>query len=156
MTPAAAPCGAPQDPAGLRLYAVLRGDVQMSEGKSNAQAGHAYCDALLHSLSHPDPDIRTSAASYAALKPGTKICLDGGSIDAMHRLMDDLAAAGIPFIQITDQDHVELPDFDGSPILTAIGIGPHHVKDQPRFLRRLARWTGGKRGRLARKEAAVA
>jgi peptidyl-tRNA hydrolase len=103
----------------------------MSSGKENAQSGHAYVAAVLGSLGTPDGD------AYAALKPGTKICLNGGSLASMEKLMERLADAGIPFHPIIDRDHVELPDFDGSPILTAIGLGPFDRDHTPPLLRKL-------------------
>lgn len=131
----------------MRLYAILRGDLQMSEGKSNAQAGHAYVDALLLSLSHDNPEIRAAGESYAALTPGTKVCLDGGSAERLERLSSILQDAGIPHVRIIDRDHVELPDFDGSPVLTAIGVGPLTRSATPKFLRRLSMWKGGARAK---------
>jgi PTH2 family peptidyl-tRNA hydrolase len=119
----------------------------MSEGKSNAQAGHAYVDALLLSLSQNDPQIRARAEAYAALRPGTKVCLDGGSVAELERLADRLDAAGIPYARIIDRDHVEPPHFDGSPVLTAIGLGPFPKSETPRALRRLSMWRGGARAR---------
>lgn len=120
----------------------------MSEGKANAQAGHAYVDALLNSLHHSDEEFRTQAAAYASLRPGTKICLDGGSIDDFGRLSAALSARGIPHVTITDSGHIEPPDFDGSPVVTAIGIGPIHRKQAPKILKRLPMWTGGSRLRV--------
>lgn len=129
----------------LKLYAILRGDLIMSEGKANAQAGHAYVDALLHSLHHDDHLIQGWARAYAAARPGTKICLDGGSLSDLDRLSQALEAEGLPHIRITDRNHVELPHFDGSPIVTAIGIGPLPRDLRPRALRRLPLWVGGAR-----------
>ena len=117
----------------------------MSEGKANAQAGHAYVDALLYSLNHHDTTVRDRAMAYAGLRPGTKICLDGGSHGDFDRLIAELIARDIPHILITDQGHVELPDFDGSPVVTAIGIGPIPRDARPRALKRLSMWTGGAR-----------
>lgn len=117
----------------------------MSEGKANAQSGHAYVDALLLSLSHNNPDIRAAAERYAALTPGTKICLDGGSLERLEQLSVELELAGIPHVRIIDQGHVEPPQFDGSPVLTAIGVGPVSRSDAPKCLRRLPMWSGGAR-----------
>ncbi|MBW3243240.1 peptidyl-tRNA hydrolase [Epibacterium sp. DP7N7-1] len=117
----------------------------MSEGKSNAQAGHAYVDSLLLSLSHENTDIRAAAERYAALTPGTKICLDGGSLERLEQLSYELDLAGIPHVRIIDQGHVEPPHFDGSPVLTAIGVGPLTRSVAPKCLRRIHMWTGGAR-----------
>lgn len=115
----------------------------MSHGKASAQAGHAYVGTLLRSLNHPSASVRTDARAYAMLEPGTKICLDGGSRDAFLRLLARLEAEAVPHVLIIDRDHVELPDFDGSPVMTAIGIGPLYRNETPPFLRRLPLWTGG-------------
>lgn len=121
----------------------------MSEGKANAQAGHAYVDALLHALDNPHSVARERARAYAGLRPGTKICLDGGSLADFDRLLAELQARGIPHVLIHDEGHVELPDFDGSRMATAIGIGPIYRDERPRCLKRLPMWTGGKRTRAS-------
>jgi len=110
----------------------------MSPGKAHAQTGHAYTDALLHALLHDDPRAR----AYARLRPGTKICLDGGSYADLLRLLDRLAATPLPHISIIDSGHVEPPDFDGRPVLTAIGVGPIRRAEAPGFIKRLPLWTG--------------
>lgn len=115
----------------------------MSDGKAHAQSGHAYTDTLLHALHHDDP----RALAYAALRPGTKVCLNGGSHAEMLHLLYRLAATPLPYVKIIDSGHVELPDFDGSPVLTAIGIGPIRRDEAPPFLKRLPLWTGPTAGR---------
>jgi len=129
------------------MYSVLRGDLIMSEGKANAQAGHAYVGALLSSLNHQSSEVSSRARAYAELCPGTKICLDGGSEPRFLALAERLRVEGIPHTVITDNGHVELPHFDGSPMVTAIGIGPILRDVTPKFLRRLSLWTGGARKR---------
>ena len=120
----------------------------MSEGKANAQAGHAYVDGLLQGLHHTDTLHRDRATAYAGLRPGTKICLDGGSEAAFQQLCARLESEDIPHVLIIDRDHVEAPHFDGGPILTAIGLGPFHRDDAPKFLRKFKLWTGGARNRF--------
>lgn len=117
----------------------------MSEGKSNAQAGHAYVDGLIASAFSRDRKFRSSAKSYARLRPGTKICLDGGSLRTFQQIIARLQAENIPHALITDRDHIELPHFDGSPVVTAIGLGPFRKSEVPRFLRKLPMWKGGAR-----------
>jgi len=108
----------------------------MSAGKAIAQAGHAYTAALIGTLPTPE------GAAYAALTPGTKICLAGGSEDDLWALEERLARDGIPSFPIIDRDHVELPDFDGSPILTALGVGPISRAQAPGALRKLKLFGG--------------
>lgn len=121
----------------------------MSDGKTIAQAGHAYLDAILKVSPSGYPDYQTARESYLALSPGTKITLDGGSEAHMRLLIERLALTGIPHIPIIDEHHVELPDFDGSPVLTAIGIGPLFRRHAPGYLRRLPLWKGPQMSRVA-------
>jgi peptidyl-tRNA hydrolase len=114
----------------------------MSPGKALAQSGHAYTDTLLYALDLADP----SAAIYAQLKPGTKIALDGGTETDLLRLRDRLIEHDIPHALIIDRDHIELPDFDGSPIITAIGIGPISKARAKRVLSKLPLWGTSKGG----------
>lgn len=110
----------------------------MSFGKAAAQAGHAWTD---HLLDHSDDPWNRA---YRQLRPGTKIMLDGGSERGLLRLADSLSACGYPTTLIRDRDHVEPPDFDGSEILTALGVGPFPRGSEPACLRRLPLWRGGR------------
>lgn len=125
-----------------RLYAILRSDITMSSGKAAAQAGHAFVDTLLTGLEQADP----AAQAYAALRPGTKITLWAPlwAFDAIEALA---AAYAIPCARIVDSGHVEPPHFDGSPVPTALGLGPFDQtrpipKDLARAMKRARMWTG--------------
>lgn len=113
----------------------------MSDGKAIAQAGHAFLHSWLSSL-EIRPDI---ARRYADLTPGTKITLV--SKDALHlqETSDRLTEQGIPNFLVIDKDHIEPPDFDGSEVLTALGVGPLTRAEGKRFLRHFNLWTGGPR-----------
>ena len=108
----------------------------MSSGKAIAQAGHAFLGAFLNSIDRY-PDL---AAAYGQLNPGTKITLDGGSGKALERLHDKLIFSGHPCSLIIDKDHIELPDFDGSPVITALGVGPISRADAKKLLGKFALW----------------
>jgi len=114
----------------------------MSSGKAIAQAGHAYLDAMLASLAVKDP----KADAYASLHPGTKITLDGGSEADLLRLRDKLAARGIPHALIVDSGHVEMPDFDGSPTITALGVGPLTRSEARKLLSKWRLWGAPRKG----------
>jgi len=121
----------------------------MSPGKAHAQTGHAFTDALLHALSQNNH----RAHAYARLRPGTKICLNGGSHADLLRLLDRLSETPLTYVSIIDSGHVEAPDFDGSPVLTAIGVGPILRAEAPSFLKRLPLWAGSHN--LARSDRAM-
>ena len=92
----------------------------MSAGKAAAQAGHAFVGAL---SAANGTSLADDAAAYAQESPGTKVVL-GGSLADIERLADRLSRFGIPSYLVIDEGHVAPPDFDGSPIVTALGVGP--------------------------------
>jgi peptidyl-tRNA hydrolase len=104
----------------LRLYAVVRQDLEMTSGKIAAQAGHAYLNAFLKTF-HYTPQI---ALDYQKDGIGTKICLAAKQDLHLLQLQTKLNEAGVASSLITDSGHVMLPKFDGSPIITALGFGP--------------------------------
>ena len=124
------------------MYAILRTDIVMSPGKAAAQAGHAFVDTLLTGLSAGD----IPAQAYAKLRPGTKITL-GAPLRDFDLIELCAQAAGVPVCRIIDSGHVEPPHFDGSPIPTALGVGPFDntrpiPRDLARALDRARLWTG--------------
>lgn len=121
----------------LRLYALCRGDLEMGPGKLASQAGHAFVEAL-HVASHLTPQ---AANEYLSDPPGTKVVLRATSLSALTRAHDEARALGIPCSLITDSGHVLLPAFDGSPVVTALGLGPA-TRDQVRSItKRFQLWT---------------
>ena len=110
----------------------------MSPGKAIAQAGHAYLEAYLDATSTA-PD---AASAYSVLSPGTKIALEGGRPESLHAIFDTCQDMGIPCRLVIDQSHIELPHFDGSPTLTALGVGPIDRATARRLLGRLPLWRG--------------
>jgi PTH2 family peptidyl-tRNA hydrolase len=116
----------------------------MSPGKSMAQAGHAYLEAFRRAMESPEHQKRLS--TYTSDPPGTKICLlsrNGEELQMLHAHALDI---GIPGFLVIDSGHVELPDFTGSPVLTALGIGPV-TREEARDLglNRLPLWPGRSR-----------
>lgn len=92
----------------------------MSPGKLASQAGHAFLDSYLAALT-TDP---ARVASYGAPGAGTKVVASSSSLGELLRARDFALEAGIPYALVTDSGHVCPPHFDGSPIVTALGIGP--------------------------------
>lgn len=108
-----------------------------------AQAGHAYLDAWLLA-NRETPAI---ARAYADLRPGTKITL-ACTRDTLECAEARLIAAGHPCVRIIDRDHIHPPDFDGSPVLTALGAGPLTRAQARCLLGKLPLWPGnpGRKG----------
>jgi PTH2 family peptidyl-tRNA hydrolase len=93
----------------------------MPAGKLAAQAGHAYTDSLMDCMDkRPDLFDRYRRGGNA----GSKACLKAKNEAALRRLADECAAAGVPHAVVVDSNHVLLPHFDGSPVMTAVGVGP--------------------------------
>jgi peptidyl-tRNA hydrolase, PTH2 family len=99
------------------MYAVLRGDLKMTSGKASSQAGHAFLDSYVKA----PPDI---ARAYRAEGEGTKVVLVAEDEAALRELHQKVDALGLPCALVVESGHVMPPSFDGSPIITALGIGP--------------------------------
>jgi PTH2 family peptidyl-tRNA hydrolase len=98
----------------------VRGDLAMGAGKTAAQAGHAYLNCYLRALKdHPE-----DAVAYQADGLGTKVCLVAPNEFRLLQAHERALAAGLSCALITDSGHVLPPHFDGSPIITALGLGP--------------------------------
>lgn len=85
-----------------------------------SQAGHAFLEAW-RIASNMSPDI---AEAYIVDPPGTKVVLGSPSLEHLLRARDEAVAMGLPCALIVDSGHIMPPHFDGSDIITALGIGP--------------------------------
>lgn len=113
------------------MYAISRGDLQMSPGKLSAQTGHAFANCAIQAmLSNPEL-LRTYQGPDNI---GTKVSLKAKNEGALLRAYEEAQESGLITCLITDKNHV-IPGtaFDGSEIITALGIGPctreqvHHI-----------------------------
>ena len=93
----------------------------MDAGKAAAQAVHAARLSLLrHLQNHPDQAVefhdRNSIGSF--------VVLDATTLTDIERLATLATLHELPWAMFVDSEHVLLPHFDGSPITTALAIGP--------------------------------
>lgn len=101
----------------------------MTTGKTAAMAGHAF-KLLTKNMLENDPYL---AREYFADGMGTNVVLKSKSLNHLERAYHGAQAAVLPCVKIVDEGHIMPPHFDGSPIVTAIGIGPcrrdevHHI-----------------------------
>lgn len=102
------------------LYAIYNAGIHMPEGKRIAQCGHAFCMSYERAIA-ANPEL---AAFYKGTGNGTKATMYAKNRNQLIRGWREAKAAGIPCELIIDRGHVLLPDFDGKPIITALGIGP--------------------------------
>jgi peptidyl-tRNA hydrolase len=94
----------------------------MPAGKLSAQAGHAYGDSICNSR-ETHPEIYNA---YRAVdgNGGSKVTLQAKNVNHLMRAYNEAIAYGLPCAIIVDREHILPPHFDGSPIITAVGIGP--------------------------------
>lgn len=105
----------------LYMYAIVRGDLDMPPGKLSAQAGHAYTDALCSAIEIDPKKVR----DYRNIdKGGSKVTLKAKNANQLLRAYTEALEANLPCALIVDQHHILPPHFDGSPLITAVGIGP--------------------------------
>jgi peptidyl-tRNA hydrolase len=115
----------------LRIYAISRGDLEMSPGKLSAQTGHAFANCAITALAE-DPELLRVYQGPDFI--GTKVSLTAKSEGALLYAYEQARAAGLIACLITDKNHI-IPgtSFDGNEIITALGIGPctreqaHHI-----------------------------
>lgn len=88
----------------------------MTPGKAVSQGGHAFEESFVKA-------DRATGLSY--LNAGaTKIVLEAPDLPAIQSIYDKALAADVPCYLVVEEGHVMPPVFDGSPIVTAVGIGP--------------------------------
>ncbi len=93
----------------------------MPIGKLAAQAGHAYTDTLYQAH---DTDPKRYHAYRIDGTGGSKVTLKAKNESKLIQAYNDCIALGLPCAIIVDREHILPPHFDGSPIITALGIGP--------------------------------
>jgi PTH2 family peptidyl-tRNA hydrolase len=93
----------------------------MPTGKLSAQAGHAYTDTL--SLAHEQTPERYDNYRNDALG-GSKVTLKAKNENQLITAYNKTLELGIPCSVVVDREHILPPHFDGSPVITALGIGP--------------------------------
>ena len=116
----------------MRLYAILREDLQMNCGKSCSQAGHAFLNTFLEAHK-VNPDI---LPLYQEGGLGTKVVLVAHDLADLMFAYYQAKDLNIPTSLITDSGHILPPHFDGTPIVTAMGIGPATRQQLNGILRR--------------------
>lgn len=107
----------------LRLYALVRTDLGMVEGKKISQAGHAYLGAFINA----NAELQSAYHAEYPTHPGTKVCLEAKNLHHLLRAKEEAEAAGIPTYLVTDSGCENF--FGGEPTITALGLGPA-CKDQ--------------------------
>lgn len=112
------------DGAELRLYCLLRGDLEMPEGKAHAQTGHAWVSTL---YAAPREQVD---AYMAASQP--KIVLRAKNQAMIERAAAECRSLGLPHYVVCDAGRT----FFAQPTITCLGIGPVTFLQLPKYIQR--------------------
>lgn len=105
----------------LYQYAIIPASLEMPPGKLSAQTGHAFGDSYC-AAEQIDP-VRASRYRDHA-HGGSKVTLKAKNQQQLIKAFSRARELGIPCALVIDRHHILPPHFDGSPILTALGLGP--------------------------------
>ncbi|WP_366534040.1 aminoacyl-tRNA hydrolase [Vibrio parahaemolyticus] len=112
---------------------MARQDLEMNAGKLCSQIGHAFhysvrnkeiCNSLVDDYENPEIG-------------GSKVCLWANDEIHIHKIHHEIQKLGVPCALVVDSQHVHPPFFDGSPIVTALGVGPCTKRQVKRVLGKL-------------------
>lgn len=104
-----------QEDTTLRMYAIVRPELEMSTGKCSAQCGHAFIGT------HIDCQLR-DPERIQQYDNGTKVVLQA----PLHKILsiyEHCQLTNISSYLVEDSGHI-CKHFDGLPIITALGVGP--------------------------------
>lgn len=106
----------------LRIYCLIRQDIDMPLGKTIAQSGHAFMGAMLVA----DPVIVDEYLSG----PFTKISKWTKNLDSILRAKRECDELELPTALITDIGRTVFSE----PTVTCLGIGPVKRNQLPKFV----------------------
>jgi PTH2 family peptidyl-tRNA hydrolase len=109
----------------LRIYCLLRMDIEMPVGKIISQCGHGFMGALLKA-------DKATVETYLA-GSFTKIAVKAKNLAAIQRAKNECDALGIPTALITDAGRTVFNE----PTVTCLGIGPVLRENLPKFVQKM-------------------
>jgi len=110
----------------LRIYCVVRIDINMPLGKLIAQTGHGFMGAL---VGCKDEDLKARYLGAAF----TKIALKGKNLNALERAKRECDELGITTALITDSGRTVFNE----PTVTCLGIGPVTYDQLPKYVQKM-------------------
>lgn len=125
--------------AELKIWIVMRQDLEMPLGKAIAQGGHAVDWTLAAAArqdepSHPNHhNEEVGRVERYRLQNTPKITVKAKNLAAMKRAFDECKEANIPCSFVVDEGRTIFAE----PTATAVGIGPCYYEELPKFVQRL-------------------
>lgn len=123
----------------LRMYAVVRKDLNMTPGKMAAQTGHAFSELTRRASIAFDDEDAHHAWRWLAWKQrhGIKIVMSAKNEGAIRKIFDFAHAAGLFTAWIVDKGLYGVPDeLKDQDTPTVVGIGPATRAEVKDILRR--------------------
>ena len=112
----------------LRLYLLVRGDIQMSFGKGMVQAGHAFVGVIENARKTIPETVDLYMVGQTP-----KISKKAKNIDALLRAQRECREAGIPTALVTDAGRTEFSE----PTVTCMAIGPTTRDKLPKYVEKM-------------------
>jgi peptidyl-tRNA hydrolase, PTH2 family len=125
----------------LKMWLVVRGDIEIPKGKLAAQAGHGFCTAIYEALKRDKAGVVSveNIDKYQKLidlyfqQNQPKITVVAKNLAALERAYKECQEALIPSSFIVDEGRTVFVE----PTATVVGIGPCYRSDLPKFVKRL-------------------
>lgn len=105
----------------------------MDVGKVAAQAGHAYTDTLKVAETINPELVKNYRNEFTG---GSKVTLQTKKENDLIKSYLQLREMNIPCSIVVDRNHIHPPHFDGSPIITALGVGPCTQEESKKVLKK--------------------
>lgn len=116
----------------LKMWLVVRTDIDLPKGKLAAQAGHGFASAIINAL-QKDADDRTSIVSDYFNMSQPKIVVGTKNEESLKKIQKECDELGIPNALITDEGRTVFSE----PTITVLGIGPCYRNTLPKSVNRL-------------------
>lgn len=112
----------------LKMWLVVRGDLDIPKGKLAAQAGHGFCTAM-YQLMQTKPEVVVEY--FEQNQP--KITVVAKNLAALERVYSECFDALLPVSFIKDEGRTVFSE----PTVTVVGIGPCYRDELPKYVQRL-------------------
>ena len=109
----------------LKMWLLVREDLEISKGKLAGQSGHAFMSAILQ--------VSRDLVDRYLADNQPKIVVRVKNLDALLRSERECQEIGLNHALITDAGRTEFPE----PTKTVMAVGPCYRDELPRYLQRL-------------------
>ncbi len=119
-----------EDVRELKMWLVVRKDIEIPKGKLAGQSGHAF-EGLVSSIYEIGGTFLDKYQTYKTHNT-PKIVVTCKNLAALERARDELNAAGILSYTVTDAGRTVFSE----PTVTVLALGPCYREELPKFVER--------------------